>query len=96
MSRLRPPRGLVAYEIAVCGGRFVVLSFPVPGGELAATLTEAEQAVIAGVLAGKTNAEIARERERSMRTIANQVASAFRKLSVRSRSELAAAFAVGG
>jgi DNA-binding NarL/FixJ family response regulator len=80
----------------VCGGVFIVLSFPVPGGGVAAKLTEAERAVIVGVLAGKTNAQIGRERARSVRTIANQVASAFRKLSVRSRSELAAALAVSG
>jgi DNA-binding NarL/FixJ family response regulator len=68
-------------------------SFPVPRTQRAARLTEAEQAVIAGILQGKTNARMARERERSVRTIANQVAAAFRKLCVHSRSELAAALA---
>ena len=42
------------------------------------------------VLAGLANAAIARRRGTSARTVANQVASIFRKLGVQSRAELAA------
>jgi DNA-binding NarL/FixJ family response regulator len=94
MSRLRPPRGLVAHAFEICGKPFVVLSFPVHVDAPTDSLTEAERAVIAGILQGKTNAQIAKDRGRAVRTIANQIASAFRKLSVRSRSELAAALAL--
>ncbi|WP_394847853.1 LuxR C-terminal-related transcriptional regulator [Pendulispora brunnea] len=53
-------------------------------------LSASERAVLLGVLCGKTNAEIAQARRSSVRTVANQVASAFRKLGVSSRGELAA------
>jgi DNA-binding NarL/FixJ family response regulator len=53
-------------------------------------LSAAERAVVAAALRGCSHAEIARERGSSPRTIANQLACAFRKLEVRSRAELAA------
>jgi DNA-binding CsgD family transcriptional regulator len=74
------------------GDEFAVLSLP--AGVRDATkvpLSEAERAVLSLVLAGLGNAEIAKRRGRSPRTIANQVASIFRKLSVSSRFELLAA-----
>ena len=54
------------------------------------SMTEAERFVASRALEGKSNAEIAVERRRSVRTVAKQVASAFRKLGVGSRFELAA------
>jgi DNA-binding NarL/FixJ family response regulator len=65
------------------------LSTPV----LPSTLTSAERSVAAAVLRGCSHAEIARERGSSPRTVANQLAGAFRKLQVRSRAELAASLA---
>jgi DNA-binding CsgD family transcriptional regulator len=53
-------------------------------------LTPSEREVVAAVLRGVSNAALARARGVSLRTIANQLASAFSKLGVRSRSELAA------
>jgi DNA-binding NarL/FixJ family response regulator len=53
-----------------------------------ARLTEAERTVALFALDGCTNAEIASIRRCSPRTVANQVASAFRKLGVRCRLEL--------
>jgi DNA-binding NarL/FixJ family response regulator len=53
-------------------------------------LSSAERAVAVAALRGCSHAEIARERGSSPRTVANQLAHAFRKLEVRSRSELAA------
>jgi DNA-binding CsgD family transcriptional regulator len=52
-------------------------------------LSEAEREVVLAILDGRSNADIALARGRSVRTVANQAASAFRKLGVRSRSELA-------
>ena len=54
-------------------------------------LTRAERDVAWFAAGGRSNAEIAELRTRSVRTIANQLASAFRKLGVACRGELAAA-----
>ena len=51
-------------------------------------LTDAERVVALFALDGCTNAQIASIRQCSPRTVANQVASAFRKLGVRCRLEL--------
>jgi DNA-binding NarL/FixJ family response regulator len=53
-------------------------------------LSESEREIVAYLIAGSTNADIAQRRESSGYTIANQVQSIFRKLSVRSRGELVA------
>jgi DNA-binding NarL/FixJ family response regulator len=44
--------------------------------------------VLAGVTRGQSNAEIARSRACSPRTVANQLAAIFSSLRVRSRAEL--------
>ncbi|HEY1953967.1 MAG TPA: helix-turn-helix transcriptional regulator, partial [Polyangiaceae bacterium] len=54
------------------------------------SLTRAERAVARRVARGESNAEIARARGSSPRTVANQVAQIFRKLGVASRAELGA------
>lgn len=54
------------------------------------TLTPAEHDVVQRVLVGMSTDEIARARGRSPSTVTNQLSSAFRKLGVRSRAELAA------
>jgi DNA-binding NarL/FixJ family response regulator len=54
-----------------------------------ATLTRAEQEVAAAVLAGASNAAIAKARGTSVRTVANQLSTIFRRLGVTSRGELA-------
>ena len=51
-------------------------------------LSPAERQVARLAAAGLPNAEIARSRGSAVRTVANQIASAFRKLGVRSRLEL--------
>ena len=53
-------------------------------------LTDAEQWVVRALLRGLTYGEIAGLRAASKRTVANQVAAAYRKSGARSRSELAA------
>lgn len=53
-------------------------------------LTEAERKVLKLVLEGHSNAHIARVRGTATRTVANQIASLFRKHDVHSRAELVA------
>jgi DNA-binding CsgD family transcriptional regulator len=57
----------------------------------AVELTPGEREVAMLVASGLSNLDVALRRRRSVRTIANQLASVFRKLSVSSRAELAAA-----
>ena len=52
-------------------------------------LTEAERDVLAHLIAGSTNSDIAQRRDTSEYTVANQVKAIFRKLEVTSRTELA-------
>jgi DNA-binding CsgD family transcriptional regulator len=75
------------------GETFVIASYSVESGPEGAELTEAERAVAEGAALGKSNAEIARRRGTSVRTVANLLARAFGKLGVRSRLELAARWA---
>lgn len=69
---------------------FAVLSLPADVAPAAAPLTAAEQDVMRLALAGWSNRRIAGARRTSERTVANQMASLFRKLGVASRGELAA------
>jgi DNA-binding NarL/FixJ family response regulator len=84
------PRGLRSSEFKVGDHEFVVLSFDLPEVPLPAQLTAAERAVATALLNGLRNAEIARARGTSVRTVATQVAAIFRKLGVMSRAELVA------
>jgi DNA-binding NarL/FixJ family response regulator len=60
------------------------------GVEELTQLTDAEQWVVRALLRGLAYEEIAKLREASPRTVANQVAAAYRKSGARSRAELAA------
>lgn len=81
--------------------RLVVDRFEIDGDEFAvfvwgvdevpvnrAVLTDAERSVLAELVAGASNAAIARSRSSSVRTVANQVASLLRKLGAESRFDL--------
>ena len=88
-----PPADLVVDRIEVADRQLVVLSFAVPGRDpridaLSAALRE----VALRILAGDSNAEIARRRGTSVRTVANQIAVIFRKLAVGLRRELVTRF----
>ena len=73
------------------GVDFVVLSAPIaPPSTIA--LTKAEREVAALAVDGLTNAQIAKRRKTSVRTVANQLAVIFRKTGVGSRVELASRF----
>lgn len=56
--------------------------------EWQSVLSDTEKSVVAAVLRGCSNRKIAAMRGRSVRTVINQLASAFEKLGVRSRREL--------
>jgi DNA-binding NarL/FixJ family response regulator len=70
-----------------------VFGCPTSFSALPACLTRAEQAIVLEFVAGSSQRVIAGARGTSMRTVANQVASIFRKLNVRSRIEPFAALA---
>jgi DNA-binding CsgD family transcriptional regulator len=70
------------------GSEYAVLAGPCPAA--LDVLSEAERQVILLALAGMSNVEIAGDRRTAPRTVANQLARAYRKLGVCSRAELAA------
>ena len=87
---------LAATPFVEDGEEFILLSYPVARPEAWHHLGEAERTVAEALLEGWSNARIAQERGVSVRTVANQVASIFRKLGVRSRAELAASSLAAG
>ncbi|WJL94107.1 LuxR C-terminal-related transcriptional regulator [Microbacterium sp. ET2] len=70
-------------------GRIVALRGEVEASTPAGVLTERERVVALAVARGSTNREIADEYHLSVRTVESQLSAAYRKLGVRSRSELA-------
>jgi DNA-binding CsgD family transcriptional regulator len=64
------------------------ITVPRPDTALAAWLAPAEHTVITLLIEGHCYAEIAEARHTSIRTVANQVASGFRRLGVSGRAEL--------
>lgn len=76
-------------EVAVARERLLVGSYPLLDLRMAGCLSLAERAVVAQLMAGASCAVIAGLRGTSRRTVANQLQSAYRKLGVRSRAELA-------
>lgn len=85
----KPPQGLDGITIASGDETFVVLSFPIGTNEARGELTASETAVVAMVLGGMRTKAIAAARGVSERTVGNQLQSAYRKLGVTSRTELA-------
>ena len=84
---------LCRYQLAAAMLRDgVEVETPIPASAWDA-LSQAERVIVEAVLDGHSNLEIARARNRSMRTIANQLAAAYRKLGVGSRGELFARLA---
>ncbi len=70
------------------GEEFLLLTFPIRSSNFD-RLTHAEKDVAHELLRGKSYRDIARRRGTTSGTVANQVRSIFRKLGIRSRSELA-------
>jgi DNA-binding NarL/FixJ family response regulator len=83
------------FELRYGGEDLLVLSAPLEG-EPPRGLTPAELAVARAIARGATNAQIARERGTSVRTVANQVAAIFKRLGVGSRAQVAAALSRSG
>ena len=92
MTPKPPPKAPSGLDAAALPDGTVLVSFPLDGptSNPIDALTEAERAVAVLVLSGLDNAEVARLRGTSVRTVANLLARAFRKLGVTSRAELAA------
>jgi DNA-binding NarL/FixJ family response regulator len=82
------PRGMRAAKFRFGDEDLAVLSFPLPEVVLPESLTDAEREIARALLDGSSNAEIAEARGTSARTVANQIASLFRKMKVQSRGEL--------
>jgi DNA-binding CsgD family transcriptional regulator len=72
------------------GHRALWIELPATPASLPDTLTPAEREVVELVLAGSSNQQIADARGASYRTVANQLASIFKKVGVSSRVELVA------
>jgi DNA-binding CsgD family transcriptional regulator len=70
-----------------------VLSMERPDLGLRARLSVSEFAVLSGLVEGKSHKQIAKDRNASAHTVANQLTSAFRRLSVSGRLELLQALA---
>ena len=86
------PSGLRAKlaEVAIQGENLLVGTYPLMNEDRVEGLTDAERAVLAHLVAGSTNSDIAQRRNTSEYTVANQIKSIFQKLEVCSRSELVA------
>jgi DNA-binding NarL/FixJ family response regulator len=82
------PDALRATRFNVGTEELVVFSFPLRAVSLPEVLSPIERDVALAILEGLSNAAIAARRRTSERTVANQVASIFRKLGVSSRREL--------
>ena len=79
---------LSASPLDAAGEGYVLVSWSMSPPANWDALTRAELAVATALIEGASNREIAAARGSSVRTVANQVASIFRKLGVRSRGEL--------
>lgn len=86
---------VVGERLEIDGAELFLLGTPSLSECLPDDLTIAEKDVAARVLEGFSNRDIARMRGTSVRTIANQVASIFRKLKVTARVELSQALLRG-
>ena len=86
-----PPAGLRATIEGYGSGERLFLHYQWPSWRLPPTLSGAERTVVLDLLDGASRRDIAFSRGTSPRTVANQMASIFRKLRVSSRVELLAA-----
>lgn len=82
------PRGLRVDTFEAGGESFAIIELPGIPGQHRLRLARAEREILDLLLAGRSNAEIARQRGRSVRTVAHQVGTIFRRLGVGSRLEL--------
>lgn len=86
------PEGLRCLVLEVGSAVVAVFTFRIGDAAPERTLTTAEEQVAVGIMEGKSNEAIAKGRGTSSRTVANQIASIFRKHKVVSRAELVARY----
>jgi DNA-binding NarL/FixJ family response regulator len=79
------------FDGVATGGKLAIARLG-PAALAPASLSDAERAIVVGLLGGKRAAAIARERGTSPRTVAHQISSTYQKLGVSSRRELLALF----
>jgi DNA-binding CsgD family transcriptional regulator len=84
------PAGLTASTFTVEADEYVIFEFPLAAPEPPQGLSDAEREVARELLAGRTAAEIAKRRERSLSTVRNQVRAIYAKLGVGSAVEFTA------
>jgi DNA-binding CsgD family transcriptional regulator len=89
------PAGLQVETFEADGQAFAILELPRVPPLDHGVLTRTQRTILDLLLAGGSNAEIARQRGRSVRTVAHQVDSIFRRLGVGSRLELFALCSAG-
>jgi len=77
-----------ALELEAEAGERILIRVPPLVTRLTPFLTEAERAVATLLIEGKSYLEIAKVRKTSQRTVANQIASLFRRLHISGRAEL--------
>lgn len=94
-NELQAPEGLRAETFEDGGQVFAILEIPLAPSAARPALAPAEAEVLALMLRGLSNAEIAQRRSRSPRTVAHQVESIFRRLGVGSRLEVFALVSSG-
>jgi DNA-binding NarL/FixJ family response regulator len=75
-------------QFSLAGEKLLVSAYTLVEWQSCDMLTEAESAVLAHLVAGSTNKDIALRRRTSEHTVNNQIQSIFRKLHVNSRSSL--------
>ena len=94
MKKRRPRRARgEVFPVEVGHEKLVVMSVRIASASArTGSLTPAEREIARLALTGHSNAAIARRRGSSARTVANQLASVYRKLKISSRTELAARF----
>jgi DNA-binding NarL/FixJ family response regulator len=80
------PVGLLVKRFEIEGEEYAMFQWSTD--DPSPQLSSAERAVLAKLIEGASNAEIARLRQSSVRTVANQVASLLRKLHAGSRFDL--------
>ena len=92
MSRDERSNQIAAESYLVGDVELVVFELPAET-EAPAQFSESERCILRQLRAGRSSAEIAQARGTSARTVANQLASMYRKVNVSSRQELLAALA---
>jgi len=88
LTRGTLPGDLCAHRFDAEGELYVLFQAPLRKLQPPGCLTEAEREVVLGVLSKQSNAEIARARQTSINTVANQLRTVYSKLGISGRFEL--------